>query len=305
MAGKHTKSFFDFRKSAYTTSGYKDRLDIASLSLPFKIIIIALVLSLILSAVFVGSFFMQSSSHKRLLANAAQVFDSLGSDEAIKTLAEKNEDIKGWLKIDGADISCAVCQSEDNTFYTNHNQLGKKSRYGALFLSSEDSFIRNGDDRNIVIFGNNMQDGSMFGSLKKYRNLNFYKQNPFIELYYGDQTEKYTVFSIMLVSPSADDGGNIYKPYKSHFTDKNDFDLWLEETTARSLINTTVTAEYGDDILTLVTVADDFEGARLVVMAKKTDDWNAERTDVSGASVNAKIKYPKIWYTTRGLEYPY
>ncbi|MBQ8267802.1 MAG: class B sortase [Clostridia bacterium] len=248
---------------------------------------------------------MQSSSHKRLLADAKLVITSHNSGDAIKKLAEKNEDIKGWLRIEGTSIDCAVCQGDDNTFYINHNQLGKKSRYGALFLSQNDSFERVGDDHNIVIFGNNMKDGTMFGSLKKYRNLNFYKQNPFVELYFDNEIQKYLVFSVMLISSSVNDSGEIYKPYKSHFTNENDFKLWAKETASRSLINTTVSAEYGDDILTLVTVADDFDGARLVVMAKKLTDWDMSHTDVSQASVNSKIKYPKIWYTTRGLEYPY
>lgn len=305
MAGKHTKSFFDFRKSVYAPSPVIRSDARAPLSLPFKIIIIALVASLVLSSVLVGNFFMQGSSHKKLLNAAAETFASFNSDDALKILAEQNGDIKGWIKIEGADINCAVCQSDNDTFYINHNQLGKKSRYGALFLSKDDNFERRGNDRNIVIFGNNMKNGTMFGSLKKYRNINFYKQNPFIELYFDDEVQKYAVFSVMLVSSYADDSGEIYKPYKSHFTDENDFSLWAEETYARSLINTTVTAKYGDDILTLVTVADDFDGARLVVMAKKLTDWDSNHTDVSDSKVNAKIKYPKIWYDTRGLEYPH
>lgn len=305
MAGKHSKRFFDFSKSVYVTASDTKAVTQKPLSLYFKIIIAVLIISLVLSSVLVGGFFMQSNSHKNLLADAAAVFEANQSEDAIKALSETNKDIKGWLKIEGADVNCAVCQSDNDTFYINHNQLGKKSRYGALFLSTNDSFERQNGDRNIVIFGNNMKDGTMFGSLKKYRNLNFYKQNPCIELYYGEQAETYVIFAVMLVSSSADDSGEIYKPYKSYFADNNEFDIWLKETYSRSLINTTVTAEYTDDFLTLVTIADDFEGARLVVMAKKTDEWDAAHTEVSDAAVNPQIKYPKIWYTTRGLEYPY
>ena len=84
-----------------------------------------------------------------------------------------------------------------------------------------------------------------------------------------------------------------------------DFNSWRKDTLSRSMIISPLEPSYGDDLLTLVTLADDFDGARLVVMAKKTDEWNASHTDVSGASVNPKTKYPKIWYTTRGLEYPH
>ena len=305
MASKHSKSFFDFIKCNCAAAPHIVGAEHAPLSLPFKIIIASLVLSLVLSMIFVANFFMQSNSHKKLLAEAEATFKSQNSDDALKMLAKENEDIKAWLKIDGTNVDCAVCQSDDNAFYINHNQLGKKSRYGALFLSQDDSFARKNADRNIVIFGNNMKDGSMFGSLKKYRNLNFYKQNPFVELYFDDQAQNYVVFSVMLLSSSADDNGDVYKPYKSHFSNQGEFDVWLKETTSRSLINTTVPAEYGDEFLTLVTVANDFDGARLVVMAKKISEWDKQHTDVSGAAVNAKIKYPKIWYATRGLEYPY
>ncbi len=305
MAGKHTKSFFDFTKSDYVKPSNNRSVTKAPLSLPFKIIIFVLVASLTLSSVFVGNFFLQSSRHKKLLANAKSVFESDTSGDAIKLLAQDNEDIKGWIKIDGTDIDCAVCHGSNDSFYLNHNQLGKKSRYGALFLSSNDNFSRKGNDRNLVIFGNNMKDGTMFGSLKEYRKLTFFKQNPCINLYYGNKSEVYVIFSIMLLSSSADDDGSVYKPYKSHFADRNEFNDWYAETCARSLIKTTVTAEYGDDLLTLVTVADDFEGARLVVMAKRTDEWGAAHTDVTAAKVNAKPKHPKIWYTTKGLEYPH
>lgn len=305
MASKHSKRFFDFGNCGYTVHSDTVALNRTALSMPFKIIISVLIISLVLSSVLVGNFFLQSNAHKKLLADAKSVFESQTGADAIKTLARENEDIKGWLKIDGTAIDCAVCQGEDDSFYINHNQLGKKSRYGALFLSENDTFERKGNDRNIVIFGNNMKDGTMFGTLKKYRNLNFYKQHPCIELYYGEKCETYIVFAVMIVGSSADDGGEIYRPTKSHFASKSDFNAWLSQTCARSLIDTTVQVEYGDEILTLVTVADDFDGARLAVMAKKADEWDAAHTDVTYATVNSQIRYPKAWYTARGMEYPY
>lgn len=305
MAGKHSKSIFGF-KSVYVTEPTTQKKTQTPISLPFKIIIAILVFSLLLSSVFVGVFFSQSSRNKNLLSDAAEIFADHSSNNALQILSDINPDIKGWLKIDGANINYAVCQGDNDSYYINHNQLGKKSRYGALFLSANDNFDRKDNDKNLVIFGNNMKDGSMFGSLKKYRNLNFYKQNPDIQLYYGDESETYIIFAVMLTSASsADDDNTSYMPTKSHFADENDFNVWYNETCARSLINTTVKAQYGDDILTLVTVADDFDGARLIVMAKKTTEWEISHTDVSSATVNAKTKYPKIWYTNKGLSYPY
>lgn len=126
-----------------------------------------------------------------------------------------------------------------------------------------------------------------------------------MKLYYGGEAESYIIFAVMLISSSADDEGEIYNPAKSYFATKQEFDGWYNETAQRSLINTTVTPQYGDDLLTLVTTADDFDGARLVVIAKKLTDRDASSIDVTEACVNARIKYPQIWYTDRGLKYPY
>ncbi len=304
MAGKHSKSIFDTVKGLFVTKTDFKNYSKSEISLPFKIIMIILVLSLVLSATFIGRFFAVGLKQKNILIDAKHCFEDIGGIKAVKSLSKNNSDIKGWINVDGTDISYAVCQGEDDKYYTNHNQLGKKSRYGAIALSSSDSFERDGNDCNIVIFGNNMKDGTMFGSLKKYRNLNFYKQNPEIELYYGNTSEKYIIFSIMLVS-SYEDDDSIYNPAKSHFADENEFDRWYNETRVRSLIDTKITAKYTDKMLTLVTSANDFEGARLVVLAKKVTDEEALHTDTSRAVVNGKIKYPQIWYTERGMEYPY
>lgn len=306
MAGKHSKNFYDITKETFSAQSLANICGKnIGMSLPFKIVVFTLVLSLVVSAFFVGGFFVAGITQGKLISEAKGYFESIGGNAAIITLEKHNKDIKGWLNINNTDICYAVCQEKGDNYYTNHNQNGKKSRYGSIALSANDTFERKGNDRNIVIYGNNMKDGTMFGSLKKYRNLNFYKQHPEIELYYGNEQEKYLVFSVMLLSSYEDDAGEIYNPSKSHFADDEAFDKWYNESIARSLINTTVTAENGDDILTLVTTANDFEGARLVVLAKKVTEWDLSHADISNAKVNSKIKYPKIWYTERGLKYPY
>ena len=305
MAGKHSKSIFASIGDSLALKIESRIYGKSEMSVPFKIVTITLVISLLLSSILVGRFFAVGNAHKKIFSNAAKHFVALGGNEAIKVLAESNSDVKGWINIDGTDINYVICQGEDDKYYTNHNQLGKKSRYGAIALSASDSFERVGGDQNIVIFGNNMKDGTMFGSLKKYRNLNFYKQNPSIELYYGEKAENYIIFAIMLVASNADDAGSIYNPSKSHFTDEEEFETWYDETVSRSMITTKIDVESDDELLTLVTSAKDFEGARLVVMAKKATEWEISHTDTSRAVVNGKTKYPQIWYTERGLEYPF
>lgn len=305
MVGKHSKSFLESIKEISFNTNSIVKVEKQPLSWPFKIIIGVLVLSMVLSTVWVAVFFVPQKTNQAALKKATEIFTSNDSETALKALAGENKDIKGWLKIHGTNINYPICQAKNNTFYMSHNHLGKKSRFGALFLSSEDNFGKKDNDRNSVIFGNNMKDGSMFGSLKKYRDINFYKKYPIINLYYGKEAEEYAVFSVMLLSSSKNDGGEAFNASKSYFNNESEFNEWYAEAAKRSLIKTNIEVELDDEILTLVTVADDFEGARLVVMAKRIETVELSHIDTNNASVNPNIKYPKIWYSTRGLKYPY
>lgn len=302
MASKHSKSIFDFKGFFVVCFNLMSK-KVFDVPIPIKIIIFVLIASLVLSLIFVGNVFLPGISHKNMLKKASYTFQTNKSKVGLELLSQQNPDIKAWLKIDETSINYAVCQGENDSYYLNHNQRGKKSRYGAIMMLSNDDISRKNGDKNIVIFGNNMKDGTMFGSLKEYRKLEYFKAHPTIKLFYGDNQENYVIFSVMLVGSVSDDTD--YKPYKSYFANEEEFNNWYAETRSRSIINTTVKAEHGDNILTLVTVANDFNGARLVVMAKKVDDWSAERVDVTAATINSHIKYPKIWYENKGLAYPY
>lgn len=302
MASKHSKSIFDFKGFFVVCFNLMSK-KVFDVPIPIKIIIFVLIASLVLSLIFVGNVFLPGISHKNMLKKASYTFQTNKSKVGLELLSQQNPDIKAWLKIDETSINYAVCQGENDSYYLNHNQRGKKSRYGAIMMLSNDDISRKNGDKNIVIFGNNMKDGTMFGSLKEYRKLEYFKVHPTIKLFYGDNQENYVIFSVMLVGSVSDDTD--YKPYKSYFANEEEFNNWYAETRSRSIINTTVKAEHGDNILTLVTVANDFNGARLVVMAKKVDDWSAERVDVTAATINSHIKYPKIWYENKGLAYPY
>ena len=212
MASKHSKSFFDFKRDPLVTSN--DKTVKRPLSLPIKIIVSLLVVSLVFSSFFLGRFFLQGYSHKKMQEKARSTFSASQSEKSLKQLAEQNKDIIGWIKISDTEINDAVCQGEDDEFYKNHNQLGKKSRYGALYLSSKDSFNRNEQDLNVTIFGNNMKDDTMFGSLQEYCNLRYYKQHPTIDLYYSDTHESYAVFAVLLLSEGNNEG---------YVVDKNSF----------------------------------------------------------------------------------
>lgn len=78
--------------------------------------------------------------------------------------SKADENCVAWIYIPSVDLSYPVYQGEDNDFYLNHDGQGKKSSHGEIFLNSTND--AEFSDENTFVFGHNMKDRSMFGSLK-------------------------------------------------------------------------------------------------------------------------------------------
>ena len=84
----------------------------------------------------------------------------------IEKLQEINPDFTGILSIPGLGLTYPVVQGADNEKYLHCTFEGKKNPAGCLFIDHTNS--RFYTDDNTIIYGHNMKDGSMFGSLKRF-----------------------------------------------------------------------------------------------------------------------------------------
>ena len=213
-------------------------------------------------------------------------------------------DVYGWIQMPGLDVSYPVVQGPDNDYYLYRMVDGAENNAGSIFV--EQSNGAKFQDANTILYGHNMKNGSMFANLTKYRNLDFYKQNPTLEFSTLYKSSTYKVFSVFVLNASKeDDNGYIYNISRKNFLDDDDFNSWADEAYQRSLINTGVDVVNGDNIITLVTCVYDFDDARLVVMARETREGEEPTVDTSSASVNPSPRYPKRWYDDRGLDFPF
>lgn len=281
-----------------------------------KILFLVCFAILIVSAWNIADYFLLAGKQDNIVDDSRKIWYGAEQDEnlteeekeAIKSdtvekLLEKNSDFKGWIRISGTQVDNPVYQTKDNDYYLNHNQKKQSSIYGALFFDYRNIITETETDKNLIIYGHEMKNGSMFGSLKKLKNLNFYKQNPVIELSTIYKNSTYKIYSIFILNAEKeDDDGYIYNIYRQNFLGEDDFDSWTAEAYERSIINTNVDVKYGDNIITLVTCSKDFDNARLVVMARETRDGESSTVDTSKATVNPNPRYPKEWYTKRGID---
>lgn len=276
-----------------------------------KSLFIVSLAGLIISASYLLGYFISGNQQKELLDDTRKLWyaGTSANEEGsfdFDPLLKINKDTKAWIKINNTNIDNPVVQASNNDHYLNRNFSGEKSRHGTLFFDYRDVISENGNSKNLVIYGHNMKDGSMFAGLLKYKNLNFYKENPTIDLTTLYKKSQYRVFSVFIVNANPkDDNGYVFNFLRNSFTSDNEFANWIDEAKKRSLINTGMDVVAEDEILTLVTCAYDFNDARLVVMARKTRNGESDIINTSVAMYNPSPMYPQIWYDKRGIKNPY
>lgn len=279
-------------------------------SIIIKTVSIIALIGLVVSSVALIAHFAEESTQRSIIDSAREEFkfDSEDKNEDTKqysvfdSLIAQNPDVKAWLSITNTNVDNPVYQTDDNDYYLKHNMLGEKSRYGALFFDCNDVIASDGNSKNLTIYGHNMKDKSMFGSLSNYRSLKFYKRNPTIALKTLYDQYEYAIFAVMITNASPDDdNGYLYNYTRAEFSSEEDFLSWIAEAQERSLINTGITITGSDEILTLSTCCYDFNDARFVIMAKKIRPGDTLPAS-SSATLNSNVRYPQAWYDKKGLE---
>lgn len=184
-----------------------------------------------------------------------------------KMLYSLNQKLIGWIKIDDTYIDYPVLQTSNNEYYMNHNFDQEQDNNGSIFLDMDCSILPR--STNLILYGHHMRSGRMFGQLNKYSSEEFYDKHKYIQF---DTIYEKGTYEVMYVFRSKiyEESEIVFKYYQ--FIDTNseaEFDSYMREMAEMSLYDTGVTAEYGDELLTLSTCDYYTDYGRFVVVAKK------------------------------------
>ena len=171
-----------------------------------------------------------------------------------------NQEVVGWLQCLDTPIDYPVVQHIDDEFYLSHNANGDYSLSGAIFMHCTN--FADMRDRNTIVHGHNMNDGSMFGTIKKWAQQDYYEAHPimyFNSLAGGNY--RVEIFACFTTHATSD-------AYRFEFTGQEDFEVWLDWVCENSLIRSSVPVSADDKVITLSTCAYSFDNARTVVMGK-------------------------------------
>lgn len=113
-------------------------------------------------------------------------------------LSDINSDIESWVYVPGTYIDYPVLKEHtyNQYAYLYKNMYGWYSDHGSVFkaaLPDDNSESSNAHD---IIYGHNMQDGTMFGSMLYYRSYDFYEEHPYVYIYYPDRTERWLIWTV-------------------------------------------------------------------------------------------------------------
>ena len=184
-------------------------------------------------------------------------------------LRKKSGYIIGWLSMDGVDEAVVL---KDNTFFLNHDAMGRKNSNGAIFLDQDISLLTR--PYTVILYGHNMKSGNMFGKLKKYRDISYLYDNMIVSFDSLYEDGEYAIFAVLEFS---------VLPEKSVW-----FDMWSlasddiseRESAVRSLEKRSVQGSMldvqADDQLLLLVTCLDGEDERLMVAARRLRDGETE-----------------------------
>ncbi len=177
--------------------------------------------------------------------------------EQMNELKAQNSDTAGYLAIDGTAIQYPVVRGKDNSFYETHTFSKKKNASGAIFMDSKNSVDLS--DFNIVLYGHNMKDGSMFHELTQYRKVAFTRDHRYIVLTGLYEKKTFYVFSAYTCGKTTDVRG-----FKLNTEEeKQTFLNVLKNRSDISAGSALLTA--GSQIITLVTCRENSENDYFVV----------------------------------------
>ncbi len=221
-----------------------------------------------------------------------------------------NKDYAGYVYIPNV-MSEAVVKTDNNEYYLNHNFYDQTRSCGTVFADYR-NVVNDYSDKvsdNIILYGHNQRDGTMFGNMDYYKwDYKYWLKNPYIYFDNHYSSGTYVIISSFVINTEPEhDNGNVFD-YNNYINFQSEgtytYENFIKEITERSHFITGVDVNEDDKFLTLSTCTYEWEPARHVIVARKlrsgetTDD-----IDITKFTVNPNPKWPAIYYKYNGGSY--
>lgn len=228
-----------------------------------NILIILLLIVITICSVIIGfknyNYYKDNKSYENLRKTYEDIIEKDTKENNKKVSLENNmeginSDYKIWINIPNTVIDYPVVQGDNNEFYLSNNFYKEESISGTIFVDSRNDI---NEDQNLVLYGHNMRNGSMFADINKFKNKEFFN-NGTIKIIKGDKEHIYEVFSVLI-----EEADSINIKYK--FSSNVEFYEYINDLKSKSIYKKDI--ESYSNIITLYTCSYEFENARTIVCA--------------------------------------
>ena len=234
----------------------KEKRKANKIKIIISIIQLIFIVILIYSLINIFLWYKSNKANKQVMEELSQTIETVkedGEDDKkykinFEELKSKNFDTVAWLKVENTNIEFPVVKANDNSYYLTHNFNKEGNSAGWIFADYKNKF--NGKDKNIVIYGHNMRDNSMFGSIKNVIKKEWYnnENNKYIILATENEYSIYEVFSVYQIEKE-----DYY--IKTDFNSDKEFEEFLQKVKERSIKDFNIDISKENSILTLSTCA--------------------------------------------------
>lgn len=243
----------------------------------FRILTFLFIILFIISIIYI-TFNLINSNKNKLLYKDIEITTPKDDDihskvvtenmQKVINLKQENKDIIGWIQIDNTIIDYPVLQATDNNYYLTRNYKKEKSKYGSIFAKNECDIKNN--NSNVIIYGHNMKDEQMFNTLLKYENKNFYDEHKEIKIATESEESKYSIVSVFKSRVFYQDEKDVFRYYNyTKFDNEEEYNTFIKKCKEIQLYDTGVSAQYGEQLVTLITCEYSQDNGRMIVVAKK------------------------------------
>lgn len=175
-------------------------------------------------------------------------------------LLEVNKEVVGWITINDTPINYPLVQHNDNQYYLNYDSSNSPSIYGSIYVDHRNNSSL--ENKNTLIYGHNMNNGSMFHALVNFKDNDFFKAHPYIYISNLYEQFTYEVFAVYVVDAD-------YETISVDYENDQAFLDYVTTCKERSLFTRAMDFTADDQIVTLVTCSYELDNARTIVQAKR------------------------------------
>ena len=187
------------------------------------------------------------------------------TQRAFGDLLSLNGDTIGFLRVGSVLSLPVVHRANDNQYYLDHSFDGQESIGGTLFLDGSNLLVP--EDANLIIYGHNMRNGTMFRPLINYESIDYLKANPLVQFDTIYENRSYVPFAVFTVSANTD--SDHYVNIRQFMFDEFSWEEYIADMRRLSVHSIPVEVAYGDRVLLLVTCEYTHNNGRFVVALRQ------------------------------------